>query len=159
MSSRAWIVSDTHFGHRRLADGILRPWTDSEFMNAEMVTWWNELVRPEDRVYHLGDIAMNRRYVSVLGQCHGRKVLVKGNHDLFKLADYLPYVEDIRAYHVIAGNVLLSHMPVHESQQYRYRRNIHGHTHELDIPDPWYTNVCVERTNYRPILLDEALAR
>lgn len=170
---RAWVVSDTHFGHVLLADGVKRPWTDIESMNAALVERWNSVVAPQDRVYHLGDVAINRKWVSVIGQCHGRKVLIKGNHDTHKLREYLPYFDDIRACKVYGGHggVILTHIPVHESQLQRFPLNVHGHLHSdvvtrtvrmtshsfMTVPDPNYRNVCVEHTNYTPLLLDEIL--
>jgi calcineurin-like phosphoesterase family protein len=95
---------------------------------------------------------------------NGDKVLIKGNHDIFKLEDYTKYFRDIRSYHVVNG-MILSHIPVHESNLYRFGTNIHGHLHEkrvtmLDtylsekVIDPRYFNVCVERTDFRPISLE-----
>jgi calcineurin-like phosphoesterase family protein len=159
-----YLVSDTHFGHQGItrfvnADGTkARPWDDAEVMNRDMVEYWNQTVKPSDKVYHLGDVVINRRYLSILGELNGDKVLIKGNHDLFKLKDYVPYFRDIRAYWPMNG-FLLSHIPVNENQFSRWKGNIHGHTHGYHMPDPRYMNVCVEQTNYRPILFEEVLKR
>ncbi len=58
-----FLVSDTHFGHAGVckfteSDGVtkIRPWTDPQEMDEEMVKRWNETVRPNDKVYHLGDV-------------------------------------------------------------------------------------------------------
>jgi calcineurin-like phosphoesterase family protein len=55
-----FLVSDTHFGHAGVCrftrnDGVtkLRPWTDPDEMDEEMVRRWNERVKPTDKVYHL----------------------------------------------------------------------------------------------------------
>ena len=63
-----FLVSDTHFGHAGVChfirnDGVtkLRPWTDPDEMDEEMVKRWNETVRPNDKVYHLGDVVINRK--------------------------------------------------------------------------------------------------
>ena len=159
-----YLVSDTHFGHQGItrfvnADGTkVRPWDDAEVMNRDMVEYWNQTVKPTDKVYHLGDVVINRRYLSILGELNGDKVLIKGNHDLFKLKDYVPYFRDIRAYWPMNG-FLLSHIPINENQFSRWKGNIHGHTHTHHMPDPRYMNVCVEQTNYRPILFEEVLKR
>ena len=54
-----FLVSDTHFGHAGVCrftgkDGVtkLRPWTDPDEMDEEMVKRWNERVKPTDKVYH-----------------------------------------------------------------------------------------------------------
>ncbi len=170
-SKRSWVISDTHFGHQLMVKGFeadgskIRPWHDVEAMDEELVSNWNELIAPSDRVYHLGDVAINRRHLATISRCHGKKVLIKGNHDIFKLADYVAHFEDIRAYRVYTEHdVILSHIPLHPHNLTRFKRNIHGHLHRQivrdaqGVPDPRYTCVCVEQTNYRPVLLDQLLA-
>jgi calcineurin-like phosphoesterase family protein len=169
--SATWVVSDPHFGHRLLVEGVdpatgakLRPFTTVEDMNTELVARWNAVVAPNDRVYVLGDVAINRRYLAVVGDCHGRKVLVKGNHDIFKLKDYVPYFDDVRAYKVLdSRQAILSHIPLHPGSLGRFGFNIHGHLHhnvvrrEDGTPDPRYASACVEHWNYAPVLLDTLL--
>lgn len=169
-----WLISDTHFGHEncctkfKKADGSpLRPFSCAEEMDEEMVKRWNERVKPNDKVYHLGDVVIAKRHLATLGRLNGDKVLIKGNHDIFKLEDYTRYFRDIRGYHVLNG-MILSHIPVHESNLYRFGTNIHGHLHDnrvmtfsayrangMDKIDPNYYSVCVEQTNFAPISLEE----
>ncbi len=160
-----FLVSDTHFGHAgvcRFTDSTtgekIRPWTDPNEMDEEMVKRWNETVRPNDKVYHLGDVVINRKALSIMERLNGDKVLIKGNHDIFKLEDYVKYFRDIRAYHVM-DNMILSHIPVHPDSKGRFRANIHGHTHTNKVPDPWYQCVCVEQTDFRPISFEEIRKR
>lgn len=75
-------------------------------MNEFMVMMYNRAVKPEDRVYMLGDVAFNKRDLVILNRMNGRKVLIKGNHDNLDLKDYLPYFDDIRAVHTISGLIL-----------------------------------------------------
>ena len=171
-----FLVSDTHFGHLGVcrfmrSDGVtkLRPWDTPEEMDEEMVKRWNETVRPNDKVYHLGDVVINRKALSIMHRLNGDKVLIKGNHDIFKLQDYTAHFRDIRAYHVMNG-CILSHVPLHESNLGRFGVNIHGHTHahrvmrydidrDVEAIDPRYHCVCVEQTDFRPILLEDVFKR
>ena len=170
-----FLVSDTHFGHAGVCrfmrdDGVtkLRPWDSPEEMDEEMVKRWNETVKPTDKVYHLGDVVINRKALSILHRLNGDKVLIKGNHDIFKLEDYTRHFRDIRGYHVMNG-MILSHIPVHPESKGRFRCNIHGHLHSnrvmltdkygRDRIDPFYFSVCVEQTDFRPILFEDALKR
>ena len=165
-----FLVSDTHFGHKGVChflrdDGVtkLRPWDDPAEMDEEMIELWNETVKPNDKVYHLGDVVINRKALQTLYRLNGDKVLIKGNHDIFKLHDYTEHFRDIRGYHVM-NNMILSHIPVHAESKGRFKANIHGHTHAnrvkvQGIIDPWYHCVCVEQTSYRPILFEQVLAR
>ena len=162
-----WVVSDTHFGHAGVCrfthqntDIKIRPWTDPNEMDEDMVRMWNEIVAPHDRVYHLGDVVINRRCLPILDRLNGKKVLIRGNHDIFRLEDYTPYFEDIRGYKVLSKErIIMSHIPVHPSQLERWKANVHGHLHSNVLDDPRYINVCVEQTEFKPILLDEILDR
>lgn len=167
-----FLVSDTHFGHAGVcrftrADGSkLRPWDDPAEMDEHMVEAWNATVRPADKVYHLGDVVIGRKHLAVLDRLNGDKVLIKGNHDIFKLSDYTKYFRDIRAYHVMRGDrFILSHIPVHESQKCRFNANIHGHTHSNNVidsngnKDMWYYSVCVEQTDFKPVSYDKVKSR
>ena len=178
-----FLVSDTHFGHAGVCrftrnDGVtkLRPWTDPDEMDEFMVAAWNERVRPNDKVYHLGDVVINRRALKTLARLNGDKVLIRGNHDIFKDEDYREYFRELRAYHVMNG-MILSHIPVHAESLGRFGVNIHGHLHAnrvkkargvdaktgevlySDENDVRYHCVCVEQTDFAPILFEDVMRR
>lgn len=177
--TKTFVTSDSHFGHigvtkfLRTDGSKLRPWDDITNMDEALVHNWNAVVAPQDRVYHLGDVVINRRHLATLHRLNGRKVLVKGNHDIFKLSDYTPHFDDIRAYIVKktpqGGKCILSHIPIHEESLGRFGLNIHGHLHANVVmrKDRWgketmdlrYVNVSVEQTNFAPILFEDAIAR
>lgn len=128
-------------------------------MDEVMIENWNKTVKPNDKVYHLGDVVINRVGFKVLSRLNGKKVLIKGNHDIFPLKDYLPHFYDIRAYHIL-DNMILSHIPIHSESRGKFIANIHGHTHGNNImkdgvKDPFYFCVCVEQINFTPISLEE----
>ena len=179
-----FLVSDTHFGHLGVCrftreDGVtkLRPWTDPQEMDEAMVRAWNERVRPTDKVYHLGDVVINRRSLSTLARLNGDKVLIRGNHDIFRDDEYRQYFRELRAYHVMSG-MILSHIPVHADSLGRFGVNIHGHLHANRVKraigvnaktgeikygseiDPRYHCVCVEQLpDFAPMLFEDVLAR
>lgn len=164
--SHVFVIGDTHFGHAGMCrftnpDGSkLRPWDDVEEMNEAMVENWNRVVTKRDKVIHLGDFAMSRRCLSVAERLNGRKVLVMGNHDIFPAKEYLKYFDDVKGA-VVKDSAILTHLPVAPSSfEYRYKVNIHGHTHSSTVladdgtPDLRYKCVCVEQIGYRPIPFD-----
>lgn len=163
-----FLISDTHFGHPNMYKFVtdegapVRPWDNHEEADEAMIDNWNRVVRPKDKVYHLGDVYIKKQGRAVLARLNGRKVLIKGNHDIFKPKLYLEDFYDIRAYHVL-DRMVLSHVPIHPSSMERFRGNVHGHLHNrvvLDsgqVTDPRYLSVCVERTNYTPVELSEVV--
>jgi calcineurin-like phosphoesterase family protein len=166
-----FLISDTHFGQEGICqflnwDGSkVRPWDTAAEMDEAMVERWNATVGPGDKVYHLGDVAIARKSLAIMARLNGKKVLIRGNHDIFKLNDYLPHFYDIRGSHKL-GNLILSHIPVHpDAITNRWcQGNVHGHTHANlvmagDQPDPRYFNVCAERIHYTPMALDDLLLR
>ena len=172
-----FLTSDTHFGHAGVCrftrrDGVtkLRPWDSADEMDEAMVERWNDRVRPNDKVYHLGDVVMSRRSLSIMDRLNGDKVLIRGNHDIFKDEDYRKYFRELRAYHVMNG-MILSHIPLHPESLGRFGVNIHGHTHanrvmrplatsgRLDVVDVRYHCVCVEQTDFAPILFEDVIKR
>lgn len=179
-----FLVSDTHFGHLGVCkftrnDGVtkLRPWTDPAEMDEAMVKAWNERVKPTDKVYHLGDVVINRKSLDIMHRLNGDKVLIRGNHDIFKDDDYRVHFRELRAYHVMNG-MILSHIPVHSDSLGRFGTNIHGHLHAnrvrrargvdaktgevlySDEVDPRYHNVSVEQLpDFAPILFEDVLKR
>ena len=178
-----FLVSDTHFGHTGVCrftrnDGVtkLRPWDSTEEMDEAMVKAWNERVKPTDKVYHLGDVVINRKSLKILNRLNGDKVLIRGNHDIFRDDEYRMYFRELRAYHVMNG-LILSHIPVHEASLGRFGCNIHGHLHAnrvmkargvdartgeilySDEIDPRYWCACVEQTDFAPILFEDVIKR
>ena len=135
MSGRTWLYSDPHFYHKNIvkftdrSGNPLRPWDDSDKMSEEMIEWYNETVDDGDRVYILGDIAFTRRALNAsLPRLKGRKVLVKGNHDVDKISYYVQHFDDVRSY-VVKKGFIMSHIPIHPSSLSRWELNIHGHLH------------------------------
>jgi calcineurin-like phosphoesterase family protein len=173
-----FLVSDTHFGHAGVCrftrnDGCtpLRPWDSADEMDEAMVTAWNDRVRPNDKVYHLGDVVINRKALGIMRRLNGDKVLIRGNHDIFRDEEYREHFRELRAYHVMNG-MILSHIPIHSESLGRFGVNIHGHTHAnrvmlpgfngkiTDIVDVRYHCVCVEQTpDFAPILFEDVIKR
>ena len=163
-----FLTADTHFGHKGICRFTeengkpVRPWDDVDEMNEAMVQYWNETVSTEDKVYVLGDYVINRKFIEVAKRLNGKKCLIKGNHDIFRLREYTPYFYDVRSYHVMNG-LILSHIPIHPMELDRFGCNVHGHLHtkrvlkEDGTIDPRYYCVSVEHTNFRPISIEKVI--
>jgi calcineurin-like phosphoesterase family protein len=172
-----FLTSDSHFGHAGVCrfthedTGVkIRPWTDPDEMDEAMVKLWNERVGKNDKVYHLGDVVIKRKSLGIMRRLNGDKVLIRGNHDIFKDEDYRQHFRELRAYHVMNG-MILSHIPLHPESLGRFGVNIHGHLHtrRVMMNDPFghrepfidtrYHCVCVEQTDFAPILFEDVIKR
>jgi calcineurin-like phosphoesterase family protein len=165
--SNVFVVSDTHFGQQSICDFLnvdgqrMRPWATAAEMDEALIVNWNAVVRPQDKVYHLGDVSMKRDKIALMGRCNGHKRLVRGNHDRFPMKYYLPYFEEIYGTRVL-DDMILSHFPiVLDSIKPRWTC-VHGHVHN-NVPPLWlgpkYLNVSIEVTEWRPLSIEEVRVR
>ena len=171
MSKNIFFISDTHFGHANMLtftnyDGTrMRPFNSVEEVDELMIENWNKMVKPMDKVYHLGDcFYKSSNPDQIMSRLNGQKVLCRGNHDRREARWYFKYFKDVRSTFHIDGNYLLGHFPIHPDSKGRFVRQLHGHIHSQQVmkqiwyptgngvePDPWYRNCCVEVNNYSPI--------
>ena len=176
-----FVISDHHLGHTnswekfKLEDGSpLRPFTSTEEMNETMIERHNAKVKQQDTVYFLGDVVINKKYLELVKRMNGRKILIRGNHDIFKDEDYREVgFEQLHGVRVFVDKFILSHIPLHpDCVTERFRVNVHGHLHANQVmswqvidedivykPDPRYLCVCVEQTDYTPLHFDEVEER
>jgi calcineurin-like phosphoesterase family protein len=132
----------------------LRGFTTKEEHDAEIIKRWNHVVKPEDTVWHLGDVGMGKleRFIQQLSELNGTIHLITGNHD-----EVFPGTRDswkrqilwmgsftsVQAYarrKVGSYTFLLSHFPYTRDHgeerytQYRFRDEgmwlVHGHLHQ-----------------------------
>lgn len=159
MSGRYFVISDTHFGHHKILqfEKEFRPFASIEEHDDVLVDRWNSVVRKKDTVWHLGDVLFGAHSFRHLARLNGIKRLVAGNHDVYGTARYLEHFTHVFGAAKVRG-CILTHIPVHESQFYRFKHNIHGHLHSKKLDDPRYICVSAEHTNLTPVLLDELLA-
>lgn len=175
-----WYTSDSHFRHENIIKYSNRPFKHADEMDECLIERWNEVVKPEDHVWHLGDVTMmrsaNQRWdlYGIIRKLNGHKRLILGNHDHFPVSVYIEAgFEKIKASWV-HDNLLLTHIPVHPDSLGRFGACVHGHTHNNCYPAVVkeddkgygkhrrvvpYVNICVEQTNYRPISLEEVKER
>lgn len=161
-----FFASDTHFSHKNIIkflnrDGSkLRPWNTIEEHDEALVNNWNRVVGPYDHVYHLGDVAMDKKGLQVVKRLNGKLRLIPGNHDVYKTRDYLSVgFEEIKGVRVF-DNMICSHIPLaEESITERFGTNVHGHLHGNVIPNPRYFSVSMEQIEFTPIHYDELLVR
>jgi len=152
-----WFISDTHFGHQKVIP-YCRPHFDSvEQMEECIVSNWNDHVKPQDLVYHLGDFAWTPKDAKrVRPKLNGAIRLIVGNHDdipALCAAGMFQRVQMWRQFSEIG--VTASHVPMRREQIRHGAKNVHGHVHgKIDGLNDFHFDVSVESTNYRPVHYD-----
>lgn len=165
MSKKIWIITDTHFNHRKFIDMGQRP-ADFE---ARILTKLTANIRDEDIVIHLGDFCIghdelwHREFMKSCG--NARKYLILGNHDNKSASWYYDHGWDLVVHGMMmkvnGKSVFLTHKP---SERYIGNVNLHGHTHgnvhrdeeHAAFYDPAYhVEVALEnkKIGYGPVLL------
>jgi calcineurin-like phosphoesterase family protein len=178
--TNTFFASDHHFGHANILkfenyDGKpLRVFSSVEEMDEHMIAQHNSVVGHKDTCWFLGDVVINRRFLSHVQRLNGRKRLILGNHDIFKNKDYYNAgFEDLHSFRKFDGFVA-THIPIHSDSINRWGVNVHGHTHAnrvrtpygvnantgeikySDKPDLRYYCVCMEQlNNYTPVSIEE----
>lgn len=166
-----YFIADHHFGHKNILkfEPKHRPYPDIGTHDEFLIKAWNDIVNPQDLVWHLGDFSFGLdTMMRVMNRLNGRKKLVLGNHDQLASSRYLK--AGFEKLHGVATfqpkgsgvRVVLSHVPLDVSQTYRYDANIHGHVHSKPSPTPWHVGVsverCIDRTGLpRPMAWEELL--
>lgn len=175
-------TSDSHFSHANIIKYAGRPFSSPQEMDEILIQRWNEVVKPHDHVWHLGDVAMGKNtadgnaLIRIMRRLLGHKRLILGNHDYFGMETYRACgFQKIQSSHRM-DQILFTHIPIHPLSMGRHIANVHGHIHEQpafkpvarqQFKDNWddkppvslgfspYINICVEQTHYRPISLEE----
>lgn len=181
--------SDPHFGHENIIRYAGRPFGSAREMDERLIEWHNAYVKASDHWWCLGDLTMERgtrggpqaqAFIKLIRSLNGHKRLLLGNHDHFPFQVYVDAgFEKIQACHV-HDNILFTHIPIHPGSMARFIANVHGHIHQQNAFAPvertpfyrvWkdkrqvekgvspYVNICVEKTAYRPLSLDEVKGR
>ena len=142
-----------------------RPFSTVEEMDEALMDNWNSVVKPGDKVYHLGDVTFGNKenYIkNIHKRLNGKKRLIVGNHDDVKFL--APYFEKVMLWRMFPDwGLLMTHVPVHRSTLGEDRFdgkgmiNLHGHIHQNPSPEGPYKCVCVEQPhmNYTPINIEE----
>lgn len=162
-----WFTSDHHFFHtnmlkftNKFGERIRHQFNSLEEQHEVMIQNWNRVVKPNDFVYHLGDVTFqyHQPFNELMHRLNGSKRLIVGNHDKLKQAGLFQHFEKVmywKGFHDLGFTA--THVPHMLSGLRDGYFNVHGHTHAACLEDPHYINVCVEVRNYTPVHMDTIL--
>lgn len=115
--SNVWFTADTHFGHSRIIEYCKRPFSNHEEMDELIIQRFNEVLHPDDRLYHLGDVSWSSWDKTNLKRLNTQqRYLVYGNHDKDRPAAYRAagfiWARDYEKITVGSVPVVLFHYPI-----------------------------------------------
>lgn len=150
-----FFVADTHFGDDAIRRYEKRPYICVKEMDRALIDNWNRVVKESDTVYHLGDFAVPEIAGETAGKLNGRKILVKGNHDILTNQEYRDMgFAEVYDLPVILDNFwILSHEPLYVNENMPYA-NLFGHVHASAVYKTFSKQhycVSVERIDYEPV--------
>ena len=172
MSPRTLFVADTHWSRQATLGprlGLNRPFATIEEHDEALVERWNAAVRPQDTVWHLGDVfyrCPEARAREIFSRLNGRRFLVRGHHD--RIGQRMPWhgpVVDVARVLVplpdgMVQGIWCSHY-AHRVWPRQHRGDIHlyGHSHGTLPGTAMSTDVGVDCFDFRPVTLDEIRVR
>jgi len=160
-----WITSDSHVGHHNILRFCNRPFSNVKEMDEFLLDNWNSNVKPNDTVYHLGDVAMNyKKRKEFIPLLNGKKILIKGNHDHKVSLDEGWYeIHDHRLNVSLSGkHVVMDHYPLESwDRSFHGSIHLHGHVHAAlaERDDMLRLDVGVDNNNMKLFLWDDILAK
>ena len=174
--SDIWITSDSHFGHSKPFLYEPRGFKNIEEHDEAIIQNWNSLVKPDDIVYHLGDVMLNddEYGLKYLQRLNGHIRLIRGNHDTDnRLLKYTECwnVKSVGDWATIIKsgkqNIYLSHYPTITSN-YDIDKplkarviNVCGHSHTKDPFADWDKGLIfhceLDTNNCKPWNLEDIL--
>jgi calcineurin-like phosphoesterase family protein len=81
--TKVFFTADCHFEHEAIIKHCNRPFKNKEHMNETIIKRWNNKVKENDLVYHLGDFAFKgeSKAKEFSNKLNGEIVHIQGNHD------------------------------------------------------------------------------
>jgi calcineurin-like phosphoesterase family protein len=159
-----YFTGDTHFGDPRVLRIDKRPFKTVAAHDEALIGFWNEVVRSEDELWHLGDFARGgrARVAELLSMLNGRKHLIAGNNDGADTveaegwATVQHYAEMTIGEHLL----ILCHYPFRTwNKMGKKSINLHGHSHGRLTRVPRQYDVGVDAQDLRPASLAGILSR
>jgi calcineurin-like phosphoesterase family protein len=170
-----FFTSDYHFAHKNIVKWSERPYADADAMGEALVDEWNAVVKPNDRVFVLGDFSFaDADKTSAILKCLvGQKFLVQGNHDSNSALKKTVGWCNVRHYidmRIGEDRIVLSHFPILSwHQMHRGAYHLHGHCHgNLKLPpaleNARMMDVGIDATvkwtgKYRPVAWEEIVEK
>lgn len=163
---KAYVISDTHFGHDKIVEYCNRPEDHEEriFNNILALLSGSLLI-------HLGDFCIGNDeawHARLAYNFLGKKILIMGNHDSKSWSWYMEhgwdFVCDAFRLKYCGKIIMFSHMP--QPWDGVWEINVHGHLHnlghrakEFQELRQWHRLYAPELSNYQPVELSSLIQK
>lgn len=171
-----YYTSDLHLGNTNIIKYENRPWGTVEEMDRGLIGNWNQVISHDDEVYVLGDFCFNgaNTVINYLENLNGHIHFIRGNHDRFMsqqiFQDYClgnSRVKNEGWYKHMYDReqeLVLCHFPIlyWDGMDDGGAVHLYGHMHSrpnMQHPHSDAFNVGVDVNNYRPVTLEQLLAK
>lgn len=163
-----WFTSDTHFNHKNILKHDDRPFSDIQEMNRVIIANLNAVVKPTDRLFHLGDFAWGHlnSAVQLRKRINCKRItLIYGNHDkhLRKKPEFTQLFEncyDLKDIKCGEHTIILCHYPIHSwEKQFHRSLHLHGHDHHEGDYKERRLNVATNLNGYKPLSYGDILRK
>jgi len=167
---KTFFTSDTHFSHDNIIKYCNRPFVDIKEMNEVLIEKWNEVVSPDDTIYHLGDFCFTKFFteIEVLTKAlNGNMILILGNHDhLIKRNKHLwryfkRVVDSYLEVKIEKNDFTLCHYAMRVwNKSHHGSYHLYGHSHGT-LPDDMSSrsfDVGVDSHEYQPVELEKVIS-
>jgi calcineurin-like phosphoesterase family protein len=157
-----FFTSDNHFGHAKIIEYCDQPFGSVDEMDEAMIASWNQLVKPKDLVYDLGDVFWwfmpFDRVEIIFKRLNGHKHLIVGNHDVPKVYSRLgwAWVKPVHLLNVGAKQMIwLSHY-AHRTWPKSGSGSWHLFGHAHGVLKPWglSCDAGVDSWGFAPVSLE-----
>jgi calcineurin-like phosphoesterase family protein len=147
-----YVFTDPHFSHTKIRVKSRPKFSSDQEMNEYIVKQYNSVItHPNIKVYWLGDIGDKEAIKELVPKMKGYKILILGNHDKYGKSFYRKYFDEVHEVGIFYNKrILLSHHPMPMEPG---MINVHGHTHLVSLTTGQHFNVCVEHTDYKPVVM------
>lgn len=176
--NKVFFTADTHFGQERALTLSRRPFKSVKDMDEYMIEQWNDIVGPNDYVYHLGDFGD----YSIRPRLNGNIHLILGNYDIsfidtikadeeklemlksyfididnsavLKIEDLNTNIENIKDK---VSTLYMVHKPIDCVRDISIAFNLFGHIHGRQKVKRYGIDVGVDANFFRPMSADDVV--
>lgn len=166
-----YFTADLHIGHDKDFIWEERGFSSVEEHDKEILKRWNEVVKPEDTVYILGDLALGQNgneWDNIFYDLNGNIFFIQGNHDtnrrisIYQARYIMNYLGAASFWKYGKKSFYLSHYPtlVANKDDKKFLWNLSGHTHsknKFEYGQYHVYNVAVDAHNCYPVSIEEII--